>query len=38
MASEIAGLEPLSGYIKQENRMVPLKFAYIQMRSLQAIM
>ena len=35
MASEIAGLEPLSGYIKQENRVVPVKFAYVPKRSLQ---
>ena len=35
MASEIAGLEPLSGYIKQENRVVPVKFAYVAKRSLQ---
>lgn len=35
MASEIAGLEPLSGYIKQENRVVPVMFAYVAKRSLQ---
>ncbi len=35
MASEIAGLEPLSGYIKQENRVVPVKFALVPKRSLQ---
>ncbi len=35
MASEIAGLKPLSGYIKQENRVVPVKFAYVAKRSLQ---
>ena len=35
MASEIAGLEPLSGYIKQENRVTPVKFAYVAKRSLQ---
>lgn len=29
MASEIAGLEPLHGYIKQENRVVPVRFPYI---------
>lgn len=34
MASEIAGLEPLRGYIKQENRVMPVKFAYVQKRSL----
>jgi len=35
MASEIAGLEPLHGYIKQENRVVPVKFAYVPKQSLQ---
>jgi hypothetical protein len=35
MASEITGLEPLRGFIKQENRVVPVKFAYIAMRCLQ---
>ena len=35
MASEIAGLEPLSGYIKQENRVVSVKFAYVAKRRLQ---
>ena len=35
MASEIAGLEPLSGYIKQENRVVPVRFAYVPKQSLQ---
>ncbi len=35
MASEIAGLEPLQGYIKQENRVVPVRFAYVEKRSLQ---
>ncbi len=35
MASEIAGLEPLSGYIKQENRVVPVRFALVPKRSLQ---
>jgi hypothetical protein len=35
MASEIAGLEPLNGYIKQENRVVPVKFAFVPKRSLQ---
>ena len=33
MASEIAGLEPLSGYIKQENRVTPVKFAFVPKRS-----
>jgi len=36
MASEIAGLEPLSGYIKQENKVMPVTFAYVPKRSLQA--
>ena len=35
MASEIAGLEPLSGYIKQENRVVPVSFAFVPKRNLQ---
>jgi Type IV secretion-system coupling protein DNA-binding domain len=35
MASEIAGLEPLHGFVKQENRVVPVEFAYIAMRSMQ---
>ena len=26
MASEISGLEPLCGFIKQENRVVPVRF------------
>jgi Type IV secretion-system coupling protein DNA-binding domain len=29
MASEIAGLEPLHGYIKQENYVVPVSFPYV---------
>ena len=29
MASEIAGLEPLHGYIKQENYVVPVRFPYV---------
>jgi hypothetical protein len=29
MASEIAGLEPLHGYIKQENCVVPVRFPYV---------
>jgi type IV secretory pathway TraG/TraD family ATPase VirD4 len=29
MASEIAGLEPLHGYIKQENRVVAVRFPYV---------
>ncbi len=35
MASEIAGLEPLHGYVKQENRVVPVRFAFMPRRSLQ---
>ena len=35
MASEIAGLEPMRGYIKQENRVTPAKFALVPKRSLQ---
>ncbi len=35
MASEIAGLEPLRGYIKQENRVMPVKFAFVAKRSQQ---
>ncbi len=29
MASEIAGLEPLHGYIKQENYVVPVRVPYV---------
>jgi hypothetical protein len=35
MASEIAGLEPLRAYIKQLNRVVPVKFAWVPKRPLQ---
>jgi hypothetical protein len=35
MASEIAGLEPLRGYIKQGNRVVPVRFALASLRKLQ---
>jgi hypothetical protein len=35
MASEIAGLEPLHGFVKQENKVVPVNFAYVGKRSLQ---
>jgi hypothetical protein len=35
MASEIAGLEPLRGFIKQENRVVPVRFALAKKRSNQ---
>ncbi len=35
MASEIAGLEPLRGYIKQENRVVPVRFQLVPKRANQ---
>jgi hypothetical protein len=35
LASEIAGLEPLHSYIKQENRVVPVRFAFVPKRGLQ---
>ena len=35
MASEIAGLEPLSAYIKQENRVVPVRFRFVPKRVVQ---
>lgn len=35
MASEIAGLEPLRGYIKQENRVVPVRFQLVPKRAKQ---
>ena len=35
MASEIAGLEPLRGYIKQENRVVPVKFQLVPKQANQ---
>ena len=35
MPSEIAGLEPLRGYIKQENRVVPVKFQLVPKRAKQ---
>lgn len=35
MASEIAGLEPLRGFIKQENCVVPVRFALAKKRSKQ---
>jgi hypothetical protein len=35
MASEIAGLEPLRGFIKQENRVVPARFALAKKRGIQ---
>lgn len=36
MASEIAGLAPLRGFIKQENRVVPARFALAKKRTRQA--
>jgi len=36
MPSEISGLEPLHGFIKQENRVVPVCFALAKKRSKQA--
>ena len=35
MASEISGLEPLRGFIKQENRVVPVRFALAKKKSKQ---
>jgi hypothetical protein len=35
MASEVSGLEPLRGFIKQENRVVPVRFALAKKRSKQ---
>ena len=35
MASGIAGLEPLRGYIKQENRVLSVKFALTRLKKLQ---
>jgi hypothetical protein len=35
MASEIAGLDSLRGYIKQENRVLPVKFALTRLKRLQ---
>jgi hypothetical protein len=35
MASEISGLPPLTGFIKQENRVVPAHFALAKKRSRQ---
>jgi hypothetical protein len=35
MASEISGLEPLRGFIKQENRVVPVRFALAKKRGRQ---
>jgi hypothetical protein len=36
MASEISGLEPLHGFIKQENRVVPVHFQFARKHSRQA--
>ncbi|MBB5060708.1 hypothetical protein HDF16_005444 [Granulicella aggregans] len=36
MASEIAGLEPLNGYIKLGNGVMPVRFALTPLRKLQA--
>lgn len=35
MASEIAGMEPLRAFIKQENRVVPVRLALAKKRSKQ---
>ncbi len=35
MASEIAGLEPLRGYVKQENRVVPVRFQLMPKKARQ---
>ena len=35
MASEISALEPLRGFIKQENRVVPVRFALAKKRGKQ---
>ncbi len=35
MASEISGLEPLHGFIKQENRVVPVHFRLIEKHGRQ---
>jgi len=35
MASEIAGLEPLRGYIKQENRVMPVRFQLVPKKAKQ---
>jgi len=36
MASEISGLEPLHGFIKQENKVVPVHFQFAKKRGRQA--
>ncbi len=35
MASEISGLEPLHGFLKQENKVVPVHFQFARKRSRQ---
>jgi len=35
MVSEISGLEPLHGFIKQENRVVPVHFQFARKRGRQ---
>jgi hypothetical protein len=35
MASEISGLEPLRGFIKQENRVIPVRFRLAKKRKKQ---
>ncbi len=35
MASEIAGLEPLQAYIKQENRVMPVRFRFVPKKARQ---
>jgi hypothetical protein len=35
MPSEIAGLEPLHGYIKQGNRVVPVRLPYLKLKAKQ---
>jgi hypothetical protein len=35
MASEISGLEPLHGFIKQENRVVPVHFQFAKKHGRQ---
>ncbi len=37
MASEIAGLEPLRAYIKQENRVVPVRFQLVPKQAKQPV-
>lgn len=35
MASEISGLEPLYGFIKQENKVVPVHFQFVRKHGRQ---